>query len=78
LGLTPDSLAAKVGGGSPSPLGDLFDPVDFIKANFMLEGNLERFESMDVREIRKLGLGFEFKGLVLTYFCLFARSGMLW
>jgi hypothetical protein len=52
----------------PLPLGDSFDPVDFIKNNFVLEGNLERFESMGVPEIRKLALGFEFKGLMLNYF----------
>jgi hypothetical protein len=30
----------------PSPLGDTFDPEEFIRTNFVLEGNLERFESM--------------------------------
>jgi hypothetical protein len=75
LGLVPE--ANKIGGESshrggiippPSPLGDFFDAEDFIKSTFMLKGNLERFESMEVRELRKLALGFEFKGMVLNYF----------
>jgi hypothetical protein len=57
-----------------SPLGDTFDPEEFIKANFVLEGNLDRFESMGVQDIRKLALGYEFKGLMLNDF-LSARQG---
>jgi hypothetical protein len=61
LGLVPE--ANKIGGEfshgggiipPPSPLGDFFDAEDFIKSTFMLKGNLERFESMEVREIQKL------------------------
>jgi hypothetical protein len=52
----------------PSPFGDTFDPEDFIKSNFVLEGNLDRFGSMGVQDIRKLALGYEFKGLMLNYF----------
>jgi hypothetical protein len=52
----------------PSPLGDFFDAEEFIKSTFMLKGNLERFESMDIQDLRKLALGFEFKGMVLNYF----------
>jgi hypothetical protein len=52
----------------PSPLGDFFDAEDFIKSTFMLKGNLVRFESMEIRELRKLALSFEFKGMMLNYF----------
>jgi hypothetical protein len=52
----------------PSPFGDTFDPEEFIKTNFVLEGNLDRFGSMGVQDIRKLALGYEFKGLMLNYF----------
>jgi hypothetical protein len=52
----------------PSPLGDSFDAEEFIKSSFVLPGNLERFESMGIRDLRKLALGFEFKGMVLNYF----------
>jgi hypothetical protein len=52
-----------------SLLGDSFDLEDFIKSNFVLEGNLDRFEALGVlQEIRKLTLGYEFKGLMLNYF----------
>jgi hypothetical protein len=51
-----------------SLLGDSFDPEDFIKSNFVLEGNLDRFEALGVQEIWKLTLGYEFKGLILNYF----------
>jgi hypothetical protein len=53
---------------TPSPLGDSFDAEEFIKSSFVLQGNLERFESMEIRDLRKLALGFEFKGMVLNYF----------
>jgi hypothetical protein len=53
---------------APSPLGESFDAEEFIRSNFVLQGNLERFESMGVQELRKLALGFEFKGMVLNYF----------
>jgi hypothetical protein len=52
----------------PSPLGDAFDAEEFIRSSFVLQGNLERFESMEIRELRKLALGFEFKGMMLNYF----------
>jgi hypothetical protein len=52
----------------PSPFGDTFDPEEFIKSNFVLEGNLDRFDSMGVQDIRRLALGYEFKGLMLNYF----------
>jgi hypothetical protein len=52
----------------PSPMGDAFDAEEFIRSSFVLQGNLERFESMEIRELRKLALGFEFKGMVLNYF----------
>jgi hypothetical protein len=53
LDLVPNSPTPKASGESsrdgggipPSPFGDLFDLEAFIKANFMLEGNFERFES---------------------------------
>jgi hypothetical protein len=51
-----------------SPLGDFFDTEEFIKSTFMLKGNLERFESMEIRDLQKLALGFEFKGMMLNYF----------
>jgi hypothetical protein len=52
----------------PSPLGDAFDAEEFIRSSFVQQGNLERFESMEIRELRKLALGFEFKGMMLNYF----------
>jgi hypothetical protein len=52
----------------PSPFGDTFDPEEFIKSNFVLEGNLDRFDSPGVQDIRRLALGYEFKGLMLNYF----------
>jgi hypothetical protein len=33
----------------PSPFGDTFDPEEFIKSNFVLEGNLDKFDSMGYR-----------------------------
>jgi hypothetical protein len=76
LGPSAESPIGKASGESsrggrvvpPSPLGDTFDTKEFIKSNFMLEVKLERFESMDVRVLRKLAIGFEFKGLLLNYF----------
>jgi hypothetical protein len=58
------------GGGAkePSPLGDTFDPEEFIRTHFVLEGNLDRFEAMDASEIRKVALGYEFKGMMLNHF----------
>jgi hypothetical protein len=32
----------------PFPFGDTFDPEEFIKINFVLEGNLDMFGSMGV------------------------------
>jgi hypothetical protein len=52
----------------PSPFGDTFDPEDFIRTHFVLEGNLDRFEAMDASEIRRLALGYEFEGTMLNYF----------
>jgi hypothetical protein len=52
----------------PSPLGDTFDPEEFIRTHFVLEGNLDRFEAMDVSEIRRVALGYEFKGMMLNHF----------
>jgi hypothetical protein len=65
---SPPPVVRTVGVTMSSPLGDTFDPEEFIRTNFMLEGNLDMFDSMDVREIRKLALGYEFKGLMLNYF----------
>jgi hypothetical protein len=58
------------GGGvkEPSPFGDTFDPEEFIRTHFVLEGNLDRFEAMDASEIRRVALGYEFKGMMLNYF----------
>jgi hypothetical protein len=58
------------GGGvkEPSPFGDTFDPEEYIRTHFVLEGNLDRFEAMDASEIRRVALGFEFKGMMLNYF----------
>jgi hypothetical protein len=58
----------KGGVTQPFPFGDTFDPEDYIRTNFMLEGNLDRFEAMDASEIQKVALGFEFKGMMLNYF----------
>jgi hypothetical protein len=52
----------------PSPFDDTFDPEDFIRTHFVLEGNLDRFEAMDASEIRMVALGYEFKGMMLNYF----------
>jgi hypothetical protein len=52
----------------PSPFGDTFDPEEYIRTNFVLEGNLDRFETMDALEMRRVALGFEFKGMMLNYF----------
>jgi hypothetical protein len=52
----------------PSPFGDTFDPEEYIMTHFVLEGNLDRFETMDASEIRRVALGFEFKGMMLNYF----------
>jgi hypothetical protein len=58
------------GGGAkePSPLGDTFDPEEFIRTHFVLEGNLDRFEAMDASEIRRVAMGYEFKGMMLNHF----------
>jgi hypothetical protein len=52
----------------PSPFGDTFDPEEFIRTHFVLKGNLDRFEAMDASEIRRVALGYEFKGMMLNYF----------
>jgi hypothetical protein len=52
----------------PSPLGDTFDPEEFIRTHFVLEGNLDRFEAMDASEIRRVALGYKFKGMMLNHF----------
>jgi hypothetical protein len=52
----------------PSHFGDTFDPEEYIRKNFVLEGNLDRFETMDASEIRRVALGFEFNGMMFHYF----------
>jgi hypothetical protein len=52
----------------PSSFGDTFDPEEYIRTNFVLQGNLGCFEAMDASEMRRVALGFEFKGLMLNYF----------
>jgi hypothetical protein len=66
--MTPGEVNCSGGVIPPSPFGDTFDPEEFIKSNFVLEGNLDRFDSMGVQDIRRLALGYEFKGLMLNYF----------
>jgi hypothetical protein len=58
------------GGGvkEPSPFSDTFDPEEFNRTHFVLEGNLDRFEAMDASELRRVALGYEFKGMMLNHF----------
>jgi hypothetical protein len=68
---TAEAAGETVTGGGvkkPSPFGDTFDPEEFIRTHFVLEGNLDRFEAMDASEIRRVALGYEFKGMMLNHF----------
>jgi hypothetical protein len=66
--MAPSEVNRSGGVIPPSPFGDTFDPEEFIKSNFVLEGNLDRFDSLGVQDIRRLALGYEFKGIMLNYF----------
>ncbi|MCI25869.1 hypothetical protein A2U01_0047060 [Trifolium medium] len=51
----------------PSAWGADFDPIAFIERNLVMKGDSSRFDSMGVSELRKLALGHELKGVVLSH-----------